>query len=130
MPLTDRVPMSGRAVTSRDRTEGPLEPGRPSAFVPRDGACRPARRGKRLLVFAQHVGQLFQGETKLIRVDERGDQRCFLARESVVQAGEESAQFTGDLFVVWAFHQRIVSDEAHSTAAAGTGAAMSAGGRR
>lgn len=73
--------------------------------------------GKWLLVFAQHIGHVFQGETKFIRVGELGDKCDVFARESVVQANEEAVQFPADLFVGGTIHLRMVPEEAHSHAA-------------
>ncbi len=66
-----------------------------------------------LLVLAEDVGQLLQGQAQLARVDELGDQRDVLARQPVVQPNQETMQEAGDLFVGDAIHGGIVSHEAH-----------------
>lgn len=40
----------------------------------------PLAGGQRLLVLAQHIGHLFEGQTKFAGVDELGDQRDVLSR--------------------------------------------------
>jgi hypothetical protein len=47
---------------------------------------------QRLLVFAQHIGDLFEGEPKFVGVDELSDQSHVLAGEPVIQSDEKPVQ--------------------------------------
>ena len=108
MPMSVERSSLGTELKGPRNTVAHLHPFREAEYV------GPLVGGQRMLVFAQHVGHLFEGETQFVRVDELGDQRDVFAGESVIQADEEAVHFPGDLFVVGTIHPRIVPDQAHS----------------